>query len=123
MNVITAQSLLTAMLGWVVIAVALAVAASYFMRPKVRARYPGGTKRYLLALTVQAAAFMLPIPFVLLFLLGAPIWPGFDVLLAVAAGVVVVTIMRMAPLTGPLLRDLARVRIELAHERLSGSRS
>ncbi len=120
MNVITAESLLLQMGLWVLIAIALAVAATFFLRPKVRARYPGGDKRYLAALIIQAAGFMIPIPVVLIFLLGAPIWPMIDVVLAVAAGVLVVLILRMLPVTGPLLRDLARTRLELALERMGG---
>jgi hypothetical protein len=119
-NVITAQSLLMQMSLWVLIAIALAVAATYFLRPKVRERFPGGKRRYLTALIIQAAGFMIPIPVVLVFLLGAPIWPGLDVILAVLAGVVVVAIFRFAPVTGPLLRDLARTRLELALERVAG---
>ena len=77
MNVVSAESLLMQMALWVAIAIALAVASSYFLRPKVRDRYPGGKGRYLTALTIQAAGFMIPIPFVLIYLLGAPIWPIF----------------------------------------------
>lgn len=120
MNVISAQSLLVQMGLWVLIAIGLAVAATYFLRPKVRDRYPGGKARYLTAIVIQAAGFMIPIPVVLVFLLGAPIWPGLDVILAVAAGVVVVAILRFLPVTGPLLRDLARTRLELALERMGG---
>lgn|GEM_PF-2394254 len=122
MNIITAESLLVQMGVWVLIAIALAVAATFFLRPKVRARYPGGDKRYLAALIIQAAGFMIPIPVVLIFLLGAPIWPMLDVVLAVAAGVLVVVVLRMLPVTGPLLRDLARTRLELALERIGGRR-
>lgn len=122
MNVISAESLLVQMGLWVLIAIALAVAATFFLRPKVRARYPGGDKRYFAALIIQAAGFMIPIPVVLIFLLGAPIWPMLDVVLAVAAGVLVVVVLRMLPLTGPLLRDLARTRLELALERMGGRR-
>jgi len=121
-NIITAESLLVQMGVWVLIAIALAVAATFFLRPKVRARYPGGDKRYLAALIIQAAGFMIPIPVVLIFLLGAPIWPMLDVVLAVAAGVLVVVVLRMLPVTGPLLRDLARTRLELALERMGGRR-
>lgn len=120
MNVISAQSLLVQMGLWVVIAIALAVAGTFFLRPKVRARYPGGSGRYLTALIVQAAGFMVPIPIVLIYLLGAPIWPGLDVALAVVAGVIVVAILRFMPVTGPLLRDLARTRLEIALERMGG---
>ncbi len=120
MNVVSAQSLLLQMSLWVFIAIALAVAATYFFRPKIRARYPGGNGRYLTALIVQAAGFMIPIPIVLIFLLGAPIYPGLDIILAVAAGVVTVVILRMLPVTGPLLKDLARTRLELALERMGG---
>lgn len=120
MNVITAQSLLMQMSLWVLIAIALAVTATYFLRPKVRERFPGGKGRYLTALIIQAAGFMIPIPFVLIFLLGAPIWPGLDVALAVVAGVIVVAILRFLPVTGPLLRDLARTRLEVALERMGG---
>lgn len=120
MNVVSAESLLVQMGIWVAAAIALAVASSYFLRPKVRDRYPGGKGRYLTALTIQATGFMIPIPFVLIYLLGAPIWPMFDVFLAVLAGVVVVMILRFLPVTGPLLRDLARTRLELALERMGG---
>jgi len=119
-NVISAQTLLMQMSVWVLMAIALAVAATYFLRPKVRDRFPGGKGRYLAALIIQAAGFMIPIPVVLLFLLGAPIWPGLDVALAVLAGVAVVAIMRFMPVTGPLLRDLARTRLEIALERIGG---
>lgn len=120
MNVVSAQTLLLQMSYWVLIAIALAVAATYFLRPKVRDRYPGGKQRYLMALIVQAAGFMAPIPVVLLLLISAPIWPGFDVVLAVAAGVAVVALLRILPGTGSLLRDLARTRLEIALERAAG---
>lgn len=120
MNVVSAESLLVQMGVWVTAAIAIAVASSYFLRPKVRERYPGGKGRYLTALTIQAAGFMIPIPFVLIYLLGAPIWPMFDVFVAVLAGVLVVMILRFIPVTGPLLRDLARTRLELALERMGG---
>lgn len=120
MNAISAQTLLMQMSLWVLIAIALAVAATYFLRPKVRDRFPGGKSRYLSAITIQAAGFMIPIPIVLVYLLGAPIWPGFDVLLAVVAGIVCVVILRFLPVTGSLLRDLARTRLELALERMGG---
>jgi hypothetical protein len=119
-NVVSAQTLLMQMSLWVLIAIALAVAATYFLRPKVRDRYPGGKQRYLMALIIQAAGFMIPIPVALLALIGAPIWPGLDVILAVVAGVFVVAILRVLPVTGPLLRDLARTRLELALERMGG---
>jgi hypothetical protein len=119
-NVISAEHLLMDMGLWVVAATAIAVAATYLLRPKVRARFPGGKGRYLAALIAQAAGFMIPIPVVLVRLLGAPIWPGVDVLFAVAAGILLVVILRFLPVTGPLLRDLARVRLELALERLQG---
>ncbi|MCX7357579.1 MAG: hypothetical protein NT015_05500 [Alphaproteobacteria bacterium] len=120
MNLVSAESLLVQMGLWVAAAIAIAVASSYFLRPKVRDRYPGGKGRYVTALTIQAAGFMIPIPFVLIYLLGAPIWPMFDVFLGVAAGVLVVLILRVLPVTGPLLRDLARTRLELALERMGG---
>lgn len=120
MNVVSVQTLLLQVSLWVLIAIALAVAATYFLRPKVRDRYPGGKQRYLMALIVQAAGFMAPIPVVLLLLISAPIWPGFDVVLAVAAGVAVVALLRILPGTGSLLRDLARTRLEIALERAAG---
>ncbi|MEZ5956079.1 MAG: hypothetical protein R3C27_02535 [Hyphomonadaceae bacterium] len=120
MNVVSAQSLLMQMSLSVLIAIALAVTATYFLRPKVRERFPGGNRRYLAALIIQAAGFMIPIPIVLVYLLGAPIWPGLDVVFAVLAGVAVVAILRFIPVTGPLLRDLARARLETAMERMGG---
>lgn len=120
MNVISAESLLVQMSLWVLAAIALAVAGTYFLRPKVRDRFPGGKGRYLAAITLQAAGFMIPIPVVLVFLLGAPLGPWLDIALAVLAGIIVVVILRFLPVTGPLLRDLARTRLELALERMGG---
>lgn len=105
---------------FVAVAIALAVAFSYFSRPSVRARFPGGPKRYLAALIVQAAGFMTPIPVTLLLLLGRPIAPGLDVVIAVTVGAVVLALLHYAPVTGPLLKDLRRSRVEAAMERLSG---
>lgn len=118
MNVVPAGALLWQMMVWVIIAIGLAVAATYFMRPQVRARFPGGPGRYLQALIVQASGFMVPIPVVLILLIGAPYY--LDLVLAVAAGFAVVALLRMLPVTGPLLRDLAKVRLALALERLGG---
>ena len=120
MNVISAESLLAQMGLWVLIAIALAVAGTYFLRAKVRERFPGGKGRYLAALIIQAAGFMIPIPIVLIYLIGAPIWPMLGVFLAVAAGIAVVILLRFLPVTGPLLRDLARMRLEVALERMGG---
>lgn len=103
---------------WLAIAIALLVAGSYFLRPRTRALYPGGARRYLMALIVQAAGFLTPVPFVLVALLGRPIPPMLDVVLAVAAGVLVIFLLRKLPTTGPLLKDLHRARVEAAIERL-----
>ena len=119
MTAVPVEALFLQMAPWVVVAIAIAVAATYWLRPKVRDRYPGGKRRYLAAIIVQAAGFMAPIPIVLVVLLTMPIWPGFDVLLAVATGVVMVMVLRVLPVTGPLLRDLAKVRLDLALERVS----
>lgn len=118
MNVIDGGSLLTTIALWVLGAIAIAVAATYFLRPRTRALYPGGPRRYLMAVTLQAAGFLAPIPVVLIFLLGAPIPPGLDVIIAVAVGLGVVIVLRMLPVTGQLLRDLHRARIEAAIQRL-----
>ena len=99
-------------------AIALVVAGSYFLRTRTRAHYPGGPRRYLVALIVQATGFMTPVPLVLVALLGRPIPPGLDVVLAVAAGVGVIFLLRALPTTGPLLKDLHRARVEAAIERL-----
>ena len=53
---------------------------------------------------------------------GRPIMPGLDVIIAVAAGVAVIFGLRMLPVTGPLLKDLHRARVEAVMERL-GPRS
>jgi zinc transporter ZupT len=103
---------------WLVVAIALAVTASYFLRARTRALYPGGPRRYLLALVVQATGFMAPIPIVLVALLGRRIPPGLDVVLAVLAGVIVILVLRSLPRTGALLKDLHRARVEAAMERL-----
>jgi len=105
---------------YVGVAIALAVTFSYLSRPSVRARFPGGAKRHLAALIVQAAGFMIPIPVVLAVLLGRPIAPGLDVVIAVAVGAGVLALLHYAPVTGPLLKDLRRSRVEAAMERISG---
>jgi hypothetical protein len=118
MNVVTAGSLLGTILLWLIGAIAVVVTGSYFLRPRTRALYPGGPRRYLMALIVQAAGFMTPVPIVLVALLGRPIPPGLDVVLAVLAGVGVIFLLRALPTTGPLLKDLHRARVEAAMERL-----
>ena len=118
MNVITPASLFGTILLWLVIAIALVVTGGYFLRPRTRALYPGGPRRYLMALIVQAAGFMTPVPIVLVALLGQPIPPGLDVVLAVAAGVLVIFGLRALPTTGPLLKDLHRARVEAVMRRL-----
>jgi hypothetical protein len=122
MNVIDGWSLLAQIALWVVIAIALAVTFTYFSRPRTRALYPGGNRRYLAALTVQAAGFMLPIPIVIILLLGR--FPaGFDVIIAVAVGIGVIFLLRALPVTGPLLKDLHRARVEAVMERLGPRRT
>lgn len=118
MNIIDGGPLLATLALWVLVAIALAVAATYFLRPRTRALYPGGPRRYLAAVTVQAAGFMAPIPVVLVLLLGRPIPAGLDVIIAVAVGLGVVIVLRMLPVTGPMLRDLHRARVEAAIQRL-----
>lgn len=117
MNVIDGPSLLLQLVFWIACAVALAVAFTYFTRPRTRALYPGGNRRYLIALIVQAAGFMIPIPFVILLLLGR-LPGGFDVIIAVAVGVAVIFALRALPVTGPLLKDLHRARVEAVMQRL-----
>ncbi len=102
---------------WVAFSIVIAVTLTYLLRTRTRERYPGGKRRFLLAVAVQAAGFMIPIPFVLVALLGQPIFPGLDVLLAVAAGVLAVIVLRHLPFTGPLLADLHRARLDVALER------
>jgi hypothetical protein len=117
MNVVSAGSLLGTILIWLVIAIALVVTGGYFLRPRTRALYPGGPRRYLMALIVQAAGFMTPVPVVLVALFGR-VQPPLDVVLAVAAGVLVIFGLRALPTTGPLLKDLHRARVEAAIQRL-----
>ncbi|QGZ95240.1 hypothetical protein [Terricaulis silvestris] len=117
MNVIDGWSLLAQIALWVVIAIALAVAFTYFSRPRTRALYPGGNRRYLAALTVQAAGFMIPIPVVIILLIGR-LPAGIDVMIAVAVGIGVIFLLRALPATGPLLKDLHRARVEAVMERL-----
>lgn len=114
--------LLTNMAMFVVVAIALSVTFSYISRPSIRARFPGGAGRYVVALVVQAAGFMIPIPVGLVLLFGRPIPAGVDVALAVAAGVAVLALLHFAPLTGPLLKDLRRTRMEAALARAAGER-
>lgn len=117
MNVIGGSIALTLAL-WVACAVALAVAATYFLRPRTRALYPGGNMRYLSAISVQAAGFIVPIPIVLVLLIGSPVMAGLDVIIAVCVGLAVVFLLRALPVTGPLLKDLHRARVEAVMERL-----
>ena len=116
MNVIGDSFFITIAL-WLVAAIAIVVAATYFLRPRTRRLYHGGNRRYLLALIVQATGFIAPIPVVLLLLLGR-LPAGFDVIIAVAVGVAVIFVLRMLPATGPLLKDLHRARVEAVLERL-----
>jgi hypothetical protein len=120
MNVVDGGSLLATLLLWVAGALAAVVAINYFLRPRTRAAFKGGQGRYLTAVIVQAAGFILPIPVVLLILLGRPIPQGLDVVAAVLAGLAVVFALRMLPWTGPLLKDLHRARVEAAMQRLEG---
>lgn len=106
----------------VIVLIVGAVAATYVLRPRIRAHYPGGVKRYVAALFVQSAGFMAPIPVVLVLLIGSQIAPGLDVVLAIVAGVLVLTALRYAPITGPLLVDLHRARVAEATSR-AGPRS
>lgn len=118
MNIVQSENIFLSLAIWVGAAIVLAVTLSYVLRPRTRALYPGGSRRYLSALTIQAVGFMLPIPIVLVLLLGAPIPAGMDVIVAVCAGLAVVYILRSIPLTGPLLKDLHRARVEAAMQRL-----
>ncbi len=117
MNVIAGSFVFTIVL-WVFGAIALSIAVAYFMRPRTRALYPGGPGRYLLALSVQMFGLLLPIPVVLLFLLGYPLPDGAAIVIAVVVGFGVLTLLRVLPLTGTLLKDLHRARVEAAIQRL-----
>ncbi|MBP6690604.1 MAG: hypothetical protein KA153_11470 [Hyphomonadaceae bacterium] len=112
-------ALILNLIMWVGVAIALAVGFSYLARRSVRERFPGGPRRYLIALIVQASAFMIPIPVTLLLLLGRPIPAGVDVIIAVCAGLLVLAALHYAPVTGSLLKDLRRARVEAALERIS----
>ncbi len=122
MNAIDAGPAIGTLMLWVGGAIGLAIAATYFLRPRTRKHYRGGPRRYLAAVAVQAIGFMTPIPIVLILLFGQPVPAGLDVVLAVAAGVAVYMGLRYAPVTGPLLKDLHRARVDAAIERL-GPRS
>lgn len=117
MNVVDGGSLLAMIAFWSFVAIALAVAGSYFLRPRTRSLYPGGPRRYLLALVVQAVGFLLPIPLVLIVLTGS-VPQGSEVFIAVAVGLAVVFVLRNLPVTGPLLKDLHRARVEAVLQRL-----
>jgi hypothetical protein len=117
-NITDAESLHAAIAFCVGGAIALAVAAMYFLRPRTRAHYSGGSGRYLLAVTVQVTALLLPLPLVLLLLLGSPIAPELHVIIAVLVGLAVVFGLRFAPITGPLLSDLHKARVAAMVERL-----
>lgn len=121
MNIVSDNMIIQLAL-WVVGAIALVVVGSYHLRPRTRALYPGGAGRYLLALTVQSVAFMAPIPIVLVFLLGRPLMSGLDVIIAVTVGFGVLVLLRSLPVTGPLLKDLHRARLEAAMQRLEPRR-
>jgi hypothetical protein len=118
MNIIDAGSFYATVALWVGGAIFLVVIGSYLLRPRTRACYPGGAGRYLLAVAIQATGFIAPIPIVLVLLLGQPVPPGLDVVLAVAAGLAVIFGLRFAPFTGPLLKDLHKARVEAMVDRL-----
>jgi hypothetical protein len=118
MNVIDASSFYTTIGLFVGGATALAIAAMYFLRPRTRAHYPGGAGRYLLAITIQMVALLLPIPIVLLFLLTSPMPQELQVITAVVVGIGVFFALRFAPVTGPLLKDLHKARVEAMVDRL-----
>lgn len=118
MTVMDAGSFFALVSLWLVGFIAAAVAAMYFLRPRTRRLYPGGKGRYLLALIVQVTGFVVPIPVVTLALLDKPISQQFAVVLAVAAGVLVVFALRAAPVTGPLLKDMHKARVAAVVERL-----
>ena len=103
-------------------AIVLAIAVMYFLRPRTRAHYPGGSGRYLLAITVQVVALLLPIPIVLLFLLTSPMPQELQVITAVVVGIAVFFGARFAPGTGPLLSDLHKARVEAMVDRLGPRR-
>lgn len=116
MNVINTGPLYLFLLLMAAGAVAIVTTLNFLVSRKTRARYPGGAKRYALALVVQATAFILPLPFVTLWLMGR-VPPGLDVILAFVAGVAAIYLVRLLPVVGPLLKDLARARLEVALER------
>lgn len=118
MNIVDPGSLYMTLTLWVVAGVVIAVALNYFFRPRTRGLYPGGPRRYLIALIVQTAGFILPIPVVLLFLVGSPVPPELHVIVAVLVGIGVVYGLRMLPGTSVLLKDLHRARIEAVMQRL-----
>lgn len=111
MNVVSSGPLALTLLMLALGASAIAVALGYIARPGARRAYAGGQGRYALALTVQALAFTLPFPFVWVMFLGlSPEGLNFVVATAVSFGVLFV--LRFAPWTGPLLRDLSRANAE-----------
>jgi hypothetical protein len=99
-------------------AIVLAVAVMYFLRPRTRAHYRGGSGRYLLAIIVQVVALLAPIPIVLMFLLTSPMPQELQVITAVVVGIGILFGLRFAPVTGPLLKDLHKARVEAMVERL-----
>jgi len=119
MNVVDGGALFLNFIVWVGVAITLAVGFTYLLRPQMRARFPGGAKRYVAALLAQSAAFMIPIPVALFLLIGAPLPTGVDVIIAVTAGVAVLAALHYLPITGPLLRDLRKARLDEALERAS----
>jgi len=119
MNVVDSGALLLNFFVWVGVAIALAVGFTYLLRPRARELFPGGAKRYVTALIVQSAAFMIPIPVALFLLIGVSLPTGVDVLIAVTAGVAVLAALHYLPMTGPLLRDLRKARLDEALERAS----
>jgi hypothetical protein len=63
-------------------------------------------------------ALLAPIPLVLMLLLTSPMAQELQVITAVAIGVAVLFGLRFAPVTGPLLKDLHKARVEAMVDRL-----
>ena len=84
-------------------------ASAYYLRRKWRARFRGGSRRYLLAAFVWATCLVVPVPVTGVLLQGTTP-QAITVAAAIVSGYVVLLLGQHAPVIGPSLLEFERVR-------------